>query len=96
MEWNDEDLAEQYFAYMGWKNIPDYIETTHVEIMQQLLPTYVYQKERRNKQDLPVVCRACNSSEENLYHVMCNSPGLPKIFINLAMTVYLYIFTEPF
>ena len=44
--WNDEDLAEQYFAYMGWKNIPDYIETTHVEIMQQLLPTYVYQKER--------------------------------------------------
>ena len=25
--WNDEDLAEQYFAYMGWKNIPDYIET---------------------------------------------------------------------
>ena len=54
--WNDEDLAEQYFACMGWKNIPDYMETTHVEIMQQLLQTYVYQKERLNKQDLPVVC----------------------------------------
>ena len=76
--WNDEDLAEQYFAYMGWKNISDYIETTHVEIMQQLLPTYVYQKERLNKQDLPVVCRACNSSEENLYHVMCNCPRLAQ------------------
>ena len=63
---------------MGWKNIPDYIETTHVEIMQQLLPTYVYQKERLNKRDLPVVCRACNSSEENLYHVMCNCPRLAQ------------------
>ena len=40
--WNNEDLVEQYFTYMGWKNIPDYIETTHIEIMQQLLPTYVY------------------------------------------------------
>ena len=76
--WNDEDLAEQYFAYMGWKNIPDYIETKHVEIMQQLLPTYVYQKERLNKRDLPVVCRVCNSSEENLYHVMCNCPRLAQ------------------
>ena len=46
--------------------------------MQQLLPTYVYQKERLNKQDLPVVCRACNSSEENLYHVMCNCPRLAQ------------------
>ena len=60
------------FLSMGWKNILDYIDTTHIEIMQQLLPAYVYQKERLNKQDLPVVCRACNSSEENLYHVMCN------------------------
>ena len=74
--WNDEDLAEQYSAYMGWENIPDHIET--IEIMQQLLPTYVYQKERLNKQDLPVVCRACNSSEENLYHVMCNCPRLAQ------------------
>ena len=32
--WNDEDLAEQYFAYIGWKNIQDYIETTYIEIMQ--------------------------------------------------------------
>ena len=76
--WNDEDLAEQYFAYMGWKNIPDYIETTHIEIMQQLLPTYVYQKERLNKQDLPIVCWACNSSEKNLYHVMCNCSRLAQ------------------
>ena len=63
---------------MGWKNIPDYIETTHIEIMQQLLPTYVYQKERLNKQDLPGVCRACNYSEENLYHVMYNCPLLAQ------------------
>ena len=94
--WNDEDLAEQYFAYMSWKNIPDYIETTHVEVMQQLFPTYVYQKERLNKQDLPVVCRACNFSEEIFTMSCAITPGLPKIFTNLATTVYLYIFTEPF
>ena len=75
---SDEDLAEQYFAYMSWKNIPDYIETTRIEIMQQLLPTYVYQKERLNKQDLPVVLRACSCLEENLFHVMCNFPGLAQ------------------
>ena len=42
-----------------------------------LIPTYVCQKERLNKQDLPVVCRACKSSEESLYHVMCNCPACP-------------------
>ena len=30
--WNYEDLAEQYFACMGWRNIPDYIEASHVQL----------------------------------------------------------------
>ena len=94
--WNDENLAEQYLANMGWKNIPDSIETTHIEVMQQLLPTYVYQKEHLNKQDLPVVCRAC-TLRKKIFTMSCViAPGLPKIFTNLATTVYLYIFTESF
>ena len=82
------------------KLIPDYMETTHIEIMQQLLPTYVYQKERLNKPDLPVICRACNSSEENLYHVMCNCacPWLAQDLYKSRhddLLIGLYSFTGP-
>ena len=77
--WKDNDISKHNFhPIMKWKNIPDFVLSVHTSILQQLIPTKVYQVKKQNEQGLDLMCAMCHSVEETVQFCSVAALLLPK------------------
>ncbi|XP_031552542.1 uncharacterized protein LOC116289742, partial [Actinia tenebrosa] len=72
-QWKNKDLHKEWCDISKvWKNIPTVVYSIHTSIIQQLLPTKVYNVKKLKGEEEDLKCRLCQSGDESIAHIMCN------------------------